>query len=311
MNFPRAYSVEEIARLTSGKIIGDRNAVVTGLNELHKVRKGDITFVDHPKYYSRTLSSEATIILINAEREVPQGKALILCDDPFAAFMSLINDFRPFVPVDEKQMGTGSETGEGTVLQPGVFIGNNVKIGKNCLIHSNVSIYDHSIIGDNVVIHSNSVIGSDGYYFQKKNGTYRKFVSGGRVIIEDDVEIGALCSIDRGVTSDTVIGKGTKMDNHCQVGHDTVIGKNCLIGAFSAIAGVTTIEDDVILWARVAINKDITIGKGAVLLSTTGADKSLEGGKTYMGAPAVEVRNYWREQAAKRKLPEILKQLKL
>ena len=311
MDFPRAYSVEEIARLISGKIIGDGNAKATGLNELHKVRKGDITFVDHPKYYNRTLSSDATVILINAEREAPQGKALLLCDDPFAAFMLLINKFRPFVPVEEKQMGTGSEIGKGTVLQPGVFIGNNVKIGKNCRIHSNVSIYDHSIIGDNVVIHSNSVIGSDGYYFQKKDGAYRKFVSGGRVIIEDDAEIGALCSIDRGVTSDTVIGKGTKMDNHCQVGHDTVIGKNCLIGAFSAIAGVTTIEDDVVLWARVAINKDITIGKGAVLLSTTGADKSLEGEKTYMGAPAVEVRKYWRELAAKRKLPEIIRRLKL
>ncbi len=311
MDFPRPYSVEELAQLTGSRIVGDSRATATGLNELHKVRKGDVTFVDHPKYYDRTLGSDASVVLINAEIEPPPGKTLLYCDDPFAAFMALINNFGTFTPVTAGRMGRNSTVGKNTVLQPGVFVGNNVHIGDNCLIHANVAIYDNTFIGDNVIIHSNTVIGSDGYYFQKNGGKYRKFVSGGRVIIENDVEIGALCSIDRGVTSDTVIGAGTKFDNHCQVGHDTVIGKNCLIGAFAAIAGVTRIEDDVILWARVAVNKDITIGKGAVLLATSAADKSLEGGKTYMGAPATEVRNYWREMAAKRKLPEIIKRLKL
>jgi len=119
-----------------------------------------------------------------------------------------------------------------------------------------------------------------------------------------------LCSIDKGVSGDTLIGWGTKFDNHVQVGHDTVIGKNCLIGAHCAIAGVTKIEDDVILWAKVVINKDIVIGKGAILLATSGVDKSLEGGKTYFGIPAEEARKKWREIALMRRLPELFEKLK-
>jgi UDP-3-O-[3-hydroxymyristoyl] glucosamine N-acyltransferase len=160
-----------------------------------------------------------------------------------------------------------------------------------------------------VVIHAGSVIGADAYYFQRKPGGYRKLESCGRVVIEDDVEIGALCSIDRGVSGDTHIGKGCKFDNHVQVGHDTQIGKNCLIGAHTAIAGVVRIEDDVILWARVVVNKDIVVGKGAVVLATSGLDKSVAGGKTYFGSPAIEARKKWREMVAVKQLPDILKKL--
>ena len=117
----------------------------------------------------------------------------------------------------------------------------------------------------------------------------------GRVVIGDDVEIGALCSIDKGVSADTIIGSGTKFDNHVQVGHDTVIGKNCLLGSQVAIAGVTVIEDDVLIWAKVAINKDLTIGKGAVILATSNVDKSLKGGITYFGSPAIEAKKMWRQ----------------
>jgi UDP-3-O-[3-hydroxymyristoyl] glucosamine N-acyltransferase len=192
--------------------------------------------------------------------------------------------------------------GEGSIIQPGVFIGHKVKIGRNCVIHPNVTIYDHCIIGDEVIVHSGSVIGADAYYFQRRPEGYRKFESCGNVIIGNRVEVGALCSIDRGVTGNTVIGDGTKLDNHCQIGHDTSIGSNCLIGAFAAIAGVTRIEDDVILWGRVSVNKDLVIGKGAVILATSGVGKSLEGGKTYFGTPAEEARKKWREIAYLRNL---------
>jgi UDP-3-O-[3-hydroxymyristoyl] glucosamine N-acyltransferase len=208
-----------------------------------------------------------------------------------------------------QQVNESADIGEGTVIQPGAFIGNKVKIGSNCIIHANASIYDHTVIGDNVIIHSNSVIGADAYYFQKRKEGLKKFESCGRVIIHDDVEIGALCSIDRGVTGDTIIGKGTKFDNHVQVGHDTRIGKDCLIGAHCAIAGVTTIEDEVILWGRVSIDKDLVVGKGAVMLGTSATDKDLEGGKVYFGAPAMEARKKWREMAAVKQLPDLLKKL--
>ena len=156
-----------------------------------------------------------------------------------------------------------------------------------------------------------SVLGADAYYFQRKPEGYRKMESCGTVVIGNRVEIGALCSIDRGVSGNTTIDDGTKLDNHCQVGHDTYIGRNCLIGSHAAIAGVTRIEDDVILWGRVAINKDIVIGKGAIILATSAVDKSLEGnGKVYFGAPAVDARKKWREMAAVRQLPDLLKKTK-
>jgi UDP-3-O-[3-hydroxymyristoyl] glucosamine N-acyltransferase len=273
------------------------------------VEPGDLTFVDHPKYYAKALDSNATTILINKEVECPKGKVLLISDKPFDDYVTLARRFRPF----EKAVAAispGAEIGEGTVIQPGVFVGNHVKIGKNCIIHANASIYDHTVIGNHVIIHSGAVIGTDAYYYQKRQEGYKKLESCGRVVIEDNVEIGALTTIDKGVSGDTIISKGTKFDNHVQVGHDTFIGKNCLIGAFCAIAGVTRIEDDVILWANVLVNKDLVIGKGAVVLAGSGTEKSLEGGKTYWGIPAIEARKKWREIAALKKLPDILKKLK-
>ncbi len=309
MKFPNPYKLHEIATLIKAEYIGDADFIVTGINEIHMVESGDLTFVDHPKYYKKALESKATTIIINAKVDCPEGKALLYCEDPFAAYVSLAKKFMGF-----KQCNNAiSETaiiGEGTVIQPGTFVGNHVTIGKNCIIHANVSIYDHTIIGDNVIIHSNSVIGSDAYYFQRKPEGYRKMESCGRVIIEDDVEIGSLCSIDKGVSGDTIIGKGTKFDNIVQVGHDSHIGKNCLIGSHSQIAGVTVIEDDVILWARVSVNKDLVVGKGAVLLATSGVDKSLEGGKAYFGIPADDARKKWKEIALVKKLPELFDSLR-
>jgi UDP-3-O-[3-hydroxymyristoyl] glucosamine N-acyltransferase len=310
MKLDRAYTLAEIAQMIGATYTGPPEHAVTGINEIHMVEPGDLTFVDHPKYYDKALNSKATTIIINKEVACPEGKGLLLSDDPFAAYVLLAQKFRPFV-VSTAAISPTAEIGEGTIIQPNAFIGNHVKIGRNCIIHANVSIYDHVIIGDDVIIHSNSVLGADAYYFQRKPQGYRKMESCGTVVIGDRVEIGALCSIDRGVSGDTTIDQGTKLDNHCQVGHDTYIGRNCLIGSHAAIAGVTRIEDDVILWGRVAINKDIVIGKGAIILATSAVDKSLEGnGKVYFGVPVDDARKKWREIAAVRQLPELLKQIK-
>jgi len=309
MIFPSPLTLREIADFIGSTYAGDASFPVTGINEIHMVSEGDLTFVDHPKYYTKALTSNANTIIINQQVECPEGKALLFHDDPFAAYVSLVRRYRPFIA----STATISETakiGEGTVIQPGAFVGNHAKIGKNCIIHSNVSIYDYTIIGDNVVIHANSVLGADAYYFQRKPDGYRKFESCGNVVISDNVEIGALCTIDRGVSGNTFVGKGTKFDNHVQVGHDTKIGANCLIGAHTAIAGVTVIEDDVLIWAKVAINKDLVIGKGAVVLATSAVDKSLAAGGTYFGIPAVEARTRWKELAMLRKLPELYHKLK-
>lgn len=304
MKINPTYKLKDFAALINAEFDGDPDHVISGINEIHMVEPGDVTFVDFHKYYDKALNSSATTIIINKKVECPAGKALIFSDDPFRDYVFFAKKIRPFEAAS-KSISDSALIGEGTVIQPGAFVGNHVSIGKNCIIHANASIYDHCIIGDNVIIHSNAVIGADAYYFKRRPEGYDKLYSCGNTIIEDNVEIGALCAIDKGVSGNTVIGKGTKLDNQVQVGHDTRIGKNCLIGSHSAIAGVTVIEDDVILWAQVLINKDIVIGKGAVMLATSGTDKSLEGGKVYFGVPAIEARSKWKEIALLKRLPEL------
>ncbi|CAN5510146.1 UDP-3-O-(3-hydroxymyristoyl)glucosamine N-acyltransferase [soil metagenome] len=309
MKFSSPQKLQDIAKLTGSRIIGDEQKLVLGINEIHKVEEGDITFVDHPKYYDKALNSAATFIIINKEVPVPAGKALLFHNDPFSVYVWIVNHFRPFQP-SVKYISDSAKIGQGTIIQPGAFVGNHVKIGSNCVIHANVSIYDHCEIGNNCIIHSNTVIGADAFYFKRRPEFYDKMLSCGRVILHDNVEIGAGCTIDKGVSSDTIIGMGTKLDNHVHVGHDTVIGKNCLFAAQVGIAGVVTIEDDVILWGQVGVQKDLTIGKGAVVLGQSGVGKSLEGGKTYFGSPTQEARQKMKEIALVKQLPEIIEKLK-
>ena len=301
-----AQTLHQITSILKADFSGDPNFLVTGINEIHVVQKGDLTFVDHPKYYQKALTSRATTIIINKKVEQPEGKALIFSDDPFRDFVFLIKKFKPFEP----STGMISDTaiiGQQTTIQPGVFIGNHVIIGNNCLIHPNVTIYDHSIIGDNVIIHSGTVIGSDAFYFKRRPEMYDKLVSGGRVIIKDHVEIGSCCTIDRGVTGDTTIGRGCKLDNQIHIGHDTIIGNNCLFAAQVGVSGCVVFEDDVIVWGQVGIQKDLTIGKGAIIMGQSGVTKSLPGGITYWGLPAKPARETMKEMAWLKKLPELFK----
>ncbi len=309
MKFPSPVPISELASLTGSRVVGNADLSVSGINEIHKVEKGDITFVDHPKYYDKALDSEATFIIINKEVAAPGGKALLISSDPFNAYIEIVKKYRTFHQAIQNISGTAT-IGEGTIIQPGVFIADHVSIGKNCIIHSNVSIYDHTEIGDDVIIHANTVIGSDAFYFKRRPWGYDKMLTCGRVIIQDRVEIGACCTIDKGVSGDTIIGSGTKIDNQVHVGHDTVIGKNCLFAAQVGIAGVVTIEDDVILWGQVGVQKDLTIGKGAVVLGQSGIPKSLEAGKTYFGSPVQEAREKMREIAFVKQLPDIIRKLK-
>jgi len=309
MKFPKSHSLQEIANLLNCKFIGDKDFQVLGMNEIHVVEPGDIVFVDHPKYYDKALQSAATIVLINKEVECPEGKALLISDDPFRDFNILTRHFKPF-QFANVAIAPSAEIGEGTVIQPNSFVGNHVKIGKNCLIHSNVSIYDYTVIGDNVIIHAGSILGADAFYYKKRPEGFDQLISGGRVVIEDNVGIGALCTIDKGVTGDTTIGAGTKLDNQVHVGHDTVIGKKCLIASQTGIAGCVVIEDEVTLWGQVGTTSGITIGAKAVVMGQTGVTKSVEGGKSYFGTPIEESREKLKQLANIKKIPEILSKLK-
>lgn len=309
MKFSKTQTLKEIATIINCEYVGNENFPVSGMNEIHVVESGDIVFVDHPKYYEKALNSAATIVLINKKVDCPEGKALLISDDPFRDFNTLTKHFRPF-QFSNVSIASSAKIGENTIIQPNTFIGNHVSIGKNCLIYSNVSIYDHTIIGDNVIIHAGTILGADAFYYKKRDEGFDQLISGGRVIIEDNVGIGALCTIDKGVSGDTTIGEGTKIDNQVHVGHDTVIGKKCLIASQTGIAGCVIIEDEVTLWGQVGTTSGITIGAKAVILGQTGVTKSVEGGKSYFGTPIEESREKLKQLANIKKIPEILNKLK-
>ncbi|MGB3773839.1 MAG: UDP-3-O-(3-hydroxymyristoyl)glucosamine N-acyltransferase [Leeuwenhoekiella sp.] len=309
MKFAQQHTIKQIATIISAKIDGDPDFPVLGMNEIHVVGPGDIVFVDHPKYYDKALNSAATVILINEEVQCPYGKALLISDDPFRDFNILTEYFRPFKKSNES-ISDSAMIGENTVIQPNCFIGNHVKIGNNCLIHANVSLYDNTIIGDNVTIHSGAVLGADAFYYKKRKDGFDKLKSGGRVIVHKNVDIGALCTIDRGVSGDTTIGSGSKLDNQVHIGHDVVIGERVLIASQVGIAGCVIIENDAILWGQAGVKSDIKIGAGAVLMAQSGVSKDLEAGKTYFGSPAIESRAKFRELSAMRQLPDLIDKLK-
>jgi len=224
MKFIQPHTLKQIASLIDCEYIGDQNFEVLGMNEIHVVSPGDIVFVDHPKYYDKALTSKATVVLINKQVECPKGKALLISDDPFRDFNKLTSHFKPF-QASHKAISDSAKIGAGAIIQPNCFIGNNVVIGKNSIIHANVSIFDDTIIGDNVVVQSGTILGGNAFYYKKRPEGYDQLHSSGRVVIENNVHIGASCTIDRGVTGDTTIGAGSKLDNLIQVGHDTIIGK--------------------------------------------------------------------------------------
>lgn len=312
MQFEKAVPVMEIAALIGARVVGNENELVRGINEIHKVEPGDLAFVDHPKYYDKCLKSSASFIIINNLVENTYGKTLLVCEQPFEAYLTIVRHFNPFKPQHEMISAT-AVVGEGAIIMPNVFIGANVQIGSDCIIHPNVVIYAGSTIGNRVVIHSGTVIGADAFYYNtKKDRTvwYKKMESCGRVEIEDDVEIGANSCIDRGVTHATIIGRGSKIDNLVQVGHDVVVGKNCIIAAQVGIAGATTIGNGVTLWGQVGVSKTLTIGDNVQVLAQSGVPSSLEGGKVYFGSPAEDASIKRREIVWLKRIPEMWEKLR-
>ena len=293
MQFQNPQPLKSIAELIGAKMIGDENFPVLGTNEIHMVQNGEIVFVNHPKYYDKALNSPATIILIDKEVEAPEGKALLVSDDPFRDFNKINTHFTRIYNFSEELHDV--EIGEGTKIHSSAVIGDNVKIGKNCIIFPNVVIGDRTEIGDNVIIQSNTVLGGDAFYYRKLNGNFDRLISVGNVVIENNVEIGNGCTIDRGVTASTIIGEGSVLDNQIQIGHDTVIGKKCLIASQCGIAGCCVIEDEVTIWGQVGMASGVRVESGTVLLGKTGVNKDLKKG-TYFGPLAEEFKDYLKKE---------------
>jgi len=305
MKLKKPHTLKEIAELIGCEFVGDPQHIVSGINEIHVVEHGDLVFVDHPKYYQKALTSAATTILIDQKVECPEGKGLIISTAPFDDFNKLTKHFAPFKS-QSSNVGEDCEIDPSALIYPGAFIGHRVKIGKNVTVHPGACILDDSVLDENVIVGPNSVIGHYAFYYKKKPGGYDRMHTCGSVHLHKNVEIGALCTIDAGVTGITTIGEGTKIDNQVHIGHDTVVGKFCLMAANVGLAGCVRIEDKVTLWGQVGCASDITIGEGAIVLAQSGISKSLEGGKTYFGSPCGEVKEKFREMAAVRRLPQIL-----
>lgn len=307
MKLPRPYTLEEFADLLECQYAGAADHAITGINEIHRVEHGDLVFVDHPKYYDKALESAATTILIDKEVDCPAGKGLLISGSPFRDFNRLTRHFMP--PAHwGAEIDTSATVHQTATVRPGAVVGPNVRIGENTLIGANVVIYENCIIGDNVVIHANAVIGADAFYYKKEADGFNRMHTCGRVVLEDRVEVGAQCAIDRGVTADTIIGTGTKIDNLVHVGHDCIVGKDCLIAAQVGVAGCTVIEDGVTIWGQAGLASDLRIGEGATILAQSGLMGNVPAGKTYFGYPAMEARAKFREIALTRKLENLFKQ---
>lgn len=321
MKLTPPQTVEQLAALLQAKYDGDPKHTVTGINEIHRVEAGDLTFVDVAKYYKKALNSAATTILINKQVDVPAGKAIIISDDPFRDYNKLTEHFQPRKALDvavspkldpsirlgrNVAIGENVTIGKNVEIGHNVVIGSNVSIGEGTLIYPNVVIYDFSVIGKNCCIQSGAIIGGEAFYYKKRANGRDKMLSKGRTVLEDNVDIGACTTVDRGVSADTLIGEYTKIDNLVQIGHDTTVGKRCVIAAQVGIAGVCVIEDDVILWGKVGIPSGVTIGQGAILQAMTGVFSDLKGGKIYSGIPAQEQMKTLRKYASMEKLSRMI-----
>lgn len=309
MKFDKSIPVKEIAQMINAEMIGNTTQSATGINEIHKVTPGDIAYVDVAKYFKKTIQSEAAIIILNEKTDCPEGKTLLVVPNPFEAYNYLVGVFSPQEFI-KSPIHHDADIHPTAIIDPGVIIGPHVSVGAGSHIQANVVLYSHVTIGKNVIVQSGTVIGTDAFYFKKTGDEYNKWISCGRVIIEDDVYIGANCTINKGVSGDTIVGKGTKIDCLVHIAHGVVIGKNCLIAAQTGVSGKTTLEDNVILYGQVGVAPNVTIGKGAMVSPKSGIAKDLEGGKHYFGYPAGEALEKYKELAAVKQLPEIIKKMR-
>ncbi len=302
MKFNKAIPVQTIAKWTGARLIGNTSLELTGMNEINKVEKGDLIFVDSEKYYQKVLDSPGSAILIDREVDCPGGKALLVTDNPFEAFNTLAYKLNPVVHVHQS-VAPDLICGENTIIEKGAIIASNCSIGKDCHIHAGAYIGKDTEIGDRCNIQPGAIIGSDAFYFKKDDCGYTHWRSTGRVVIADDVFIGSGSTINRGVTGDTYIGEGTKIDCLVQLGHGVVLGKQCLLAAQVGIGGETVVGDRVVMYGQVGVAQTLQIGDDVVILAKSGISKNLPSGQTYFGTPAAEVRQKYRELAALRSLP--------
>ncbi len=304
MELATPVTATALADTTGGRLIGDGELIVTGLNEIHHVRAGDVCFVDHPRYYAPTLASAATVILIDKRVDPPPGKALIVLDSPFEAYNQLVLQERPASRWANQHVSPSATIGKQTRIAPGAVVGHQVAIGEGCYLGPNAVLTDGVRLGNNVYIGAGAVLGEEAFYFKRTAEGMLGWRSGGTVIVEDDVFIGANCNVSRGVSSPTVIGRGSKLDALVQIGHDCKIGRHCLLAAQVGVAGNTTLGDWCILQGQAGVTQNLRLAERTTLMAQSGLMDNTQVGKAYFGSPAQESRLAFRDLLEVRRLRE-------
>jgi UDP-3-O-[3-hydroxymyristoyl] glucosamine N-acyltransferase len=328
------FTAAQIASFINGKIIGNESATISGVSPIESGVKGHLSFVAQERFAEYIETSKCSVLIVSEKLLTKDSypNTIISVDDAYLSFQVLMNLYNEmkgrksgiedgavfhetaevgenvyvgaFTCVSEKV-----KIGDESQIYPQVFIGKNVKIGKNCVIYSGVRIYDYCVIGDNCIVHSNTVIGSDGFGFQPTKDGYQKIPQLGNVILEDNVEVGANCTIDRGTIGSTVIGKGTKIDNLIQIAHNVKIGQNNVIAAQTGIAGSTVIGDWNQIGGQVGIVGHINIGSQVKIQAQSGVNSSAKDNEILYGSPAINAADYRRNYVHFRNFTEIVKRI--
>ena len=312
MRLPQPLLASAFAK-TCGATAHGPDQPIRGANEIHGVEPGDLTFVDHPKYYRRALASAASVVLIDAlpPGGPPPGKTLLVHPDPFAAYDALVREHRPPRALNA-QLDVRTDLHPAAVIEPGAVIGPHVSIGAHTRVEANAVVYGPTRIGKGCRIGAGAVVGDQAFYFRglppagapertRERGR-RRWTTGGDVVVEDFVEIGPLCNVARGVSATTRIGRASKLDAACQIGHDVTVGAECLLAAQVGLAGNVRLGDRVTLYGQVGVAQNVTIGAGATVLAKAGVSKDIPPGATYNGIPAQPAREYLRGLATLRRL---------
>lgn len=331
------FAASQIALLINGKIEGDASVTVDSFGKIEEARQGQLSFLANPKYEEFLYSTNASVIILNADYELkkPVNATLIRVADAYTAFATLLGKYQEMMTQQLSgiqqpsyiaktaiygeqvfigafaYLGENVKIGNESKIFPNAFIGDNVSIGNKCIIHPGVKIYHSTVIGNNVTIHAGTVVGSDGFGFAPQaDGSFKKVPQIGNVIIEDNVEIGANTTIDRATIGSTLIKAGAKLDNLIQIAHNVEVGNSTVIAAQSGVSGSTKIGKNAMIGGQVGIVGHINIGDGVKINAQSGVSKSIESGKAVTGSPAYDYTSALRSQAVTRKLPELEKRVK-
>lgn len=326
-----AIPLSKLAALVDGHIEGDE-VTITGVNTIDDAAEGQIAFVDRPELLPVGEASSAAALIVSPHAKTT-SKPIIVTEDPRLAFSKVLELFAPERRVYEgihptAVVGASAEIGEnvsigahafvgdhvsigeGSVIHPLAYVGHDVRIGSQSEVHPQVFVGERVTIGDNCVIHAGAAIGCDGFGYLAQATGHRKIPQIGTVIIENDVEIGANCTIDRATIAATIIGAGTKIDDAVHIAHNCVIGKNCLFAGQVGIAGSTEVGDYVIMGGQVGVNDHVRICGQVIVGAQAGVFSDIDEPGTYSGYPAREHRNQLRVLAGTQKIPELLKTIK-